>query len=40
MFSSLDDIKDEIEENPQNYTEWFKICLPKVVEIMNKKKNL
>jgi isopentenyl-diphosphate delta-isomerase len=29
---SLEELKKDIKENPQKYTEWFKIILPKLIK--------
>lgn len=36
-FISIQKIEEEIKNNPQKFTAWFKIALPKVVEWLNKK---
>lgn len=36
-FMSVDEVKKQITENPQNYTEWFKICFPRVFELIKNK---
>ena len=35
-YSSLQEIKDDIDENPLQYTEWFKICFHRVFEMKSK----
>ncbi|WP_040210305.1 isopentenyl-diphosphate Delta-isomerase [Clostridium polynesiense] len=32
----LEELKQDIEKNPDKYTYWFKICFPKVASIMEK----
>lgn len=36
-FMSIDEVKKQITEHPQNYTEWFKICFPRVFELIKNK---
>ena len=36
-YKTLEDIKEEIKNNPERYTEWFKICFFQVVKFYNKK---
>ena len=36
-YKTLEDIKEEIKNNPERYTEWFKICFVQVVKFYNKK---
>jgi len=31
-YESTELLLEKIERNPENYTEWFKIMLPKVIE--------
>lgn len=31
-YVSISELNDDIENNPQNYTEWFKICLAEVLK--------
>lgn len=35
---TVEDLKKDVEQNPQNYTPWFKIALERVIEYMNKNK--
>ena len=39
-FVSLENLQKNIEEKPNEFTEWFKICLPRVIETVNKRKDL
>jgi isopentenyl-diphosphate delta-isomerase len=36
-FMSIEEVKKQITEHPQNYTEWFKICFPRVFELIKNK---
>ncbi len=31
-YMKIQELKTDVEQNPQNYTEWFKICLKEVLE--------
>ena len=31
-YVKIQDLQTDVEQNPQNYTEWFKICLKEVLE--------
>jgi isopentenyl-diphosphate Delta-isomerase len=37
-YISLPDLKDDILQNPDNYTEWLKICFEKVLEHLQQNK--
>mgnify|MGYP006214629287 FL=1 len=34
---NMDFIELDMEQNPKKYTEWFKICFPKLKEMLNLK---
>ncbi len=36
-YVDLDQLKRDVKEHPGSYTPWFKICLPRVLEHMEKK---
>lgn len=33
-YMSLEELKEDIAVKPQQYTEWLKICLPKIIEFL------
>ena len=35
-YMSIEDLKIDINKNPQNYTYWFKLCIPKISNFVKK----
>ncbi len=38
QFIDMDDLRDDIDHHPGNYTEWFKIAFEKIEDYLSKKK--
>ena len=34
---SIEDLEIDINKSPQNYTHWFKLCIPKISKFVKKK---